>query len=124
MHKVLIADDHHEIRRLWAINLSVRGYQVVEAADGQECLTMIEEEKPDLILLDLAMPVLSGWAVLEALEHKSPNKRTPVILVTGWTDDEIQDGARKLGVIGTLTKPFGVDELLINVERALRGAGH
>ena len=124
MPKVLVADDHKEIRRLWAINLSARDYEVIEAADGQECLRMIEEGMPDVILLDLAMPVLSGWAVLEALNENSAAPRTPVVIVTGWVDDEIQDRARQLGAAHILIKPFGVDQLLRAVELALREVRH
>lgn len=67
MLKILIAEDHEELRNLWAINLSVRNFEVIEAADGQECLMLIQREHPDVVLLDLSMPVLSGWAVLEAI---------------------------------------------------------
>ena len=80
---------------------------------------MIEAEKPDIILLDLTMPVLSGWVVLEALNEKSIATRTPVIILTGWADDEIQERARRLGATGALIKPFGVEELLLSVELAL-----
>ena len=73
---MLIADDHPEIRRLWAANLSARNYGVVEAGDGVECLSMIEEETPDVILLDLGMPIMSGWEVLENLREK-PGATSP-----------------------------------------------
>ena len=120
MPKVLIADDQPDIRRICAINLSARSYQVIEAADGLECLRKIEEEKPDLILLDLTMPVLSGWEVLEALKRGSVVTGAPVIIVTGWADEEIERTSRQLGAVGTLVKPFGVDELILTVEKALR----
>ena len=124
MAKVLIAEDLAEIRRLWAVNPSARSYQVVEAADGRECLRMIEEENPDIILLDLGMPVLSGWAVLEALREESPRVHPPVIVLTGWADEAAQRRARRLGAVGTLVKPFGVEDLLLAIEVALREAGH
>lgn len=81
---------------------------------------MIEEEKPDLILLDLTMPVFSGWEVLEALKRRSVVTSAPVIIVTGWADEEIERTSRQLGAVGTLVKPFGVGELLLTVEMALR----
>ena len=121
MPKVLIADDQPEIRRLWAINLSARNYEVSEAADGRECLRMIVETEPDVILLDLSMPVLSGWDVLEALKDRSVVTQAPVIVVTGWPDKNIEALATQLGAVGTLIKPFGVDELLRSIEKALEG---
>ena len=124
MAKVLIADDQPDIRRLWAVNLSARSYEVVEAADGRQCLSMIAQENPDLILLDLSMPVLSGWAVLEAINRGSPPTSAPVIVLTGWADDEIQYRAQVLGATGALVKPFGVEELLSTIRLALRGVCH
>jgi len=123
MAKVLIADDHTEIRRLWAVNLEARHYVVVEASDGYECLRLIEEEDPDVILLDLGMPVLSGWAVLGALRDKSVQTSAPVIVVTGWTDEDVQEKARDLGAAAALIKPFGVGQLLDAIEVALSGSG-
>ena len=77
-------------------------------------------ENPDLILLDLSMPVLSGWEVLEALSRGSPPTSAPVIVLTGWANDEIQDRAQDLGATGALIKPFGIEELLFTVKLALR----
>ena len=87
---------------VWAINFSVRNYDVVEASDGHECLDKIETENPDVILLDLTMPGLSGWAVLEALKQKSLVSWAPVIVLTGWVDSEIHDKAGRLGAAGAL----------------------
>ena len=116
---MLIADDHSEIRRLWALNLSARGYEVVEATDGRECLTLILLEQPDVILLDLSMPVLSGWAVLRALQERSVVTLAPVIVLTGWADGEVQDRARRLCASCALIKPFGVELLLLKVQQAV-----
>ena len=123
MPKVLIADDQPEIRRICAINLSARKYEVIEAEDGNECLRKIEEEKPDLILLDLAMPVVSGWEVLEALNRGAVATSAPVVIVTGWADEDIEVQSRELGAVGVLVKPFGVDELLTTVAMALEEVG-
>ena len=119
MTKVLIADDHSEVRRLWALNLSARGYEVVEATDGKECLTLILQEQPDVILLDLSMPVLSGWAVLKAIKDRSVVTSAPVIVLTGWADGEVEDRARRLGASCALIKPFGVEPLLLNIQQAV-----
>ena len=121
MLKILIAEDHEELRNLWAINLSVRNFEVIEAADGQECLMLIQREHPDVVLLDLSMPVLSGWAVLEALQEFSALVRPLVIIVTGRADGETESKARQLGANRMLFKPFGIDRLLLAIDAALEG---
>ena len=123
MPKVLIVDDQPEIRRLWEVNLAARSYDVVVAGDGQECLDMVEAERPDIILLDLTMPVLSGWAVLEALRGSASIEHTAVIVLTGWADEEVHHRARQMGATGALVKPFGIDELLVTIELAAREVG-
>ena len=120
MSKVLIVDDQPEIRRLWQVNLAARSYDVVVAADGRGCLEKVESERPDIILLDLSMPVLSGWAVLEALKGSAAVKNTAVIVLTGWADEEVHRQARQMGATGALVKPFGIDELLVSMELAAR----
>ncbi len=120
LSKVLIVDDQPEIRRLWQVNLAARSYDVVVAADGRECLEKVESERPDIILLDLSMPVLSGWAVLEALKGSAAVKNTAVIVLTGWADEEVHRQARQMGATGALVKPFGIDELLVSMELAAR----
>ena len=104
MSKVLIVDDQPEIRRLWQVNLAARSYDVVVAADGRECLEKVESERPDIILLDLSMPVLSGWAVLEALKGSAAVKNTAVIVLTRWADEEVHRQARQMGATGALVK--------------------
>ena len=116
MPKILIADDDAQLRGLWAINLSARGYDVAQAVDGRECLALIESEGPDAILLDIGMPRLSGWEVLEDLRSRS--RSIPVILVTALDQMEVQERARQLGT-DVLYKPLGVDALLRAVERAV-----
>ncbi len=122
MPKVLIADDQPEIRRICAMNLAARKYEVIEAVDGNDCLSKIDEEKPDLILLDLAMPELSGWEVLEALNQGAVTTSAPVVIVTGWADEDIEAQSRALGAVGILVKPFGIDELLLTIDKALAEA--
>ena len=121
MLKILIAEDHEELRNLWAINLSVRNFEVIEAADGQECLMLIQREHPDVVLLDLSMPVLSGWAVLETIQEFSALVRPLVIIVTGRADGETESKARQLGANRMLFKPFGIDRLLLAIDAALEG---
>ncbi len=122
MPKVLIADDHREMRRLWAINLTVRGYQVIEASDGGEGLRMIRDQHPDVILLDLTMPVLSGWEVLQALRDKAIVTAAPVVVLTGWADKGARDRALELGASEALVKPLGIETLLKHLNRVMKGS--
>ena len=77
MPKVLVIDDEQGIRRLVRAGLTARGYEVVEAASGQEGLLLIEEQRPELILLDLGLPLMSGWAVLEEIQKRQDSKELP-----------------------------------------------
>ena len=77
MPKVLVIDDEQSVRRLARAGLTARGYEVIEAASGQEGLLLIEEQRPELILLDLGLPLMSGWAVLEAIQRRPDSKSLP-----------------------------------------------
>ena len=78
---ILVVDDALAIRATLAAIFSEEGFRVHEARDGSEALTRVEEEEPDLVLLDLVMPVLDGWQVLEALQ--STRKNLPVVILSG-----------------------------------------
>jgi CheY-like chemotaxis protein len=114
--KVLIVEDDPDLRRLYAIGLNQRGYQVRLAANGAEALVRLEEEKPDIILLDLLMPVMSGWEVLERL---NPHDRDciPVVVISGQTPAADQPAHECIA--GWLSKPVALDELASSIERAL-----
>ena len=90
MPKVLVIDDEQGIRRLVRAGLTARGYEVVEAASGQEGLLLIEEQRPELILLDLGLPLMSGWAVLEEIQKRQDSKEFAVLIITSSTDQDIE----------------------------------
>ncbi len=119
MTKVLVIDDERNLRKLVKVNLSARGYQVLVAPDGEKGLKLAELECPDLILLDLMLPGMSGWDVLTALKTNQQLQETPVIIMTALARKSDEDKACSMGAVGYLVKPFGVDELMRQVELAI-----
>lgn len=114
--KVLIVEDDPDVRRLYAIGLNQRGYQVKLAANGAEALVRLQEEKPDVILLDLMMPVMSGWDVLERLSQED-REGIPVIVISGQSSPpETIDHSC---ICGWLNKPVAMEELAASIERAV-----
>ena len=109
-HRVLIADDNPDILILLRTNLRAAGYESIEAGNGQIALEQIEQEKPDIVLLDLMMPVLDGWGVLEALQGRSD--APPVIVVSASDSSANVERARELGVAAYVTKPFNLPALV------------
>jgi CheY-like chemotaxis protein len=87
MPKVLIVEDEQSIRSMLHIALEKGGMQVVEAANGQEALTLVFQEKPNVILLDVIMPKMHGIDMLNALQADAWGKKVPVILLTNYADD-------------------------------------
>jgi len=115
--KVLAADDDPQLLRLVARNLQLEGYDVVAVSDGQQALEQIEASAPDLILLDVMMPKLDGFAVLERVREFST---VPAIILTARGQDQDKVRGLDLGADDYLTKPFSVDELLARVRSVLR----
>ena len=114
---VLIVEDDRNIAELLQMYLEKEGYGVLVANDGGEGLNMFHSEKPDLVLLDVMMPVMDGYEVCRAIRAES---KTPVIMLTakGETDDKV-DGL-KAGADDYITKPFQMREVLARIEAVLR----
>jgi len=117
MSCVLVVDDESDIRGLVQELLQRAGYDVVEAADGNEGLKRFHAEKPDLVILDVQMPGLDGWGVLERIRELS---EVPVIMLTARTDELDKVRGLRAGADDYVTKPFGRQELLARVEAHLR----
>jgi CheY-like chemotaxis protein len=108
---VLIVEDNADLRRLYAIGLNQRGYEVKLAANGAEAIDRIESDRPDVIILDLVMPIMDGWEVIERIAPPagSSDRDIPVIVVSGFA----RPGDRPLPeqVVGWLSKPATIDEV-------------
>ena len=123
MATVLVVDDEADIVLLGRLNLEMDGYHVVTAGDGIEALALVESERPDVVVLDLMMPGLDGWGVLERLKtHPDEDVRTiPVLLLTALSGpmDRVRGGIE--GAVRYLVKPFDPDDLRRAVSEALEG---
>ena len=119
MTKVLVIDDEAPIRLLCRVNLEAEGMEVLEAADGPTGLQMAKDESPDVVLLDVMMPVLDGWRVAEQLLLERSTSGIPIIFLTARA--EFRDRARGLDIGGVdyVTKPFNPLELAPLVEGLL-----
>jgi DNA-binding response OmpR family regulator len=114
---VVAADDDPQLLRLVTRNLQLDGYEVVAASDGQQALERIEEKLPDIIILDVMMPKLDGFAVTERVREFSA---VPIIIVTARGQDQDKIRGLDLGADDYLTPPFSVEELLARVRAVLR----
>ena len=114
---VLVVEDDRNIAELLQMYLEKEGYTVTVAADGGQGLSAFRAGKPDLVLLDVMMPVMDGWAVCRAIRAESS---TPVIMLTakGETDDKV--AGLKQGADDYITKPFEMKEVLARIEAVLR----
>lgn len=104
MKKILIADDESSLRFLLRKTLEGNGFDILEAANGKQALTLAEKEIPDLIILDVVMPDLYGSEVCERLRKQTKTSRIPVIIITGNLYSEEQ--AKESGADYYMTKPF------------------
>lgn len=114
--KVLIVDDNPSVLALLRANLRASGFATAEAPNGQVALEKIELEQPDLILLDLMLPVIDGWAVLERLKDRKD--LPPVVVISAVDSPADIERAQQLGVTSYLTKPLdlvGLVELVQSV---------
>jgi len=115
--KILTCDDEKHIVRLIQVNLERQGYEVITAYNGVECLEKVQEDRPDLIVLDVMMPEMSGFEVLEKLKSNPDTETIPVIMLTARAQDVDVLRGWQSGVECYLTKPFNPMELIAFVKR-------
>lgn len=115
--KILAVDDEKHIVRLVQVNLERAGYTVVTANDGKEALEKVASENPDLVVLDVMMPYMDGFEVLQNLRRNSATRDIPVIMLTAKAQDADVFKGWQSGVDCYLTKPFNPMELLSFVKR-------
>jgi len=117
--RILVVDDEKPLREFVARNLSVRGYEVLKAANGIEALAIFQTHPLDLIILDLMMPHMDGLELTQRIRRTST---VPIIVLSALDEERDKVTALDLGADDYLTKPFGVDELLARVRGLLRRA--
>lgn len=104
--RVLVVDDEPDVLLLCRVNLEFEGYEVSTAPDGEAGLEACRELKPDVVLLDVMMPKMDGWQVLEAIKADEELKHIPVVMLTAKVQDEDQIRGWSAGAAEYITKPF------------------
>lgn len=118
-HTILVADDEPEVVDLVRIILESEGYRVLDASNGLKALNQIRDHHPDLILMDMRMPEMTGLGVLSALAKDPETRSVPVVMLSVVVTDPDVRMALDQGAIAYLSKPFEVRELLWMVDRVL-----
>jgi two-component system alkaline phosphatase synthesis response regulator PhoP len=123
MAKILIAEDERDIRDLITFTLTFGGYQVVAAANGEEALEKAREEIPDLILMDVRMPKMTGYEACQEMKQDDRIKHIPVVFLSAkGQDSEVATGL-DVGAVEYILKPFSPDELTARVKELLQKYG-
>ena len=118
MKKILIVDDSPNNLELLAVVLEF-DYSVVQAENGQKALDVAWAESPDLILMDLSMPIMDGWGALKGLRADERTRETPVLAVTAHALKGDREKAIKAGFDDYVTKPIAADQLMILLDKIL-----
>jgi CheY-like chemotaxis protein len=119
---VLVTDDDEDLRLLCRLHLEKGGFRVTQAATGLQALDVARDDRPDLILLDLMMPVMDGWECLAALKADAGLRDIPVFVITGKNLREDQDRAFASGAEAFIAKPFQGSELVASIRERLAAA--
>ncbi len=122
-HRILVVDDEPDITALVAYHLAKAGYRVSTAANGPDALKAAREERPDIVILDVMLPGISGYDVLDELRRREETKEVGVILLTARREEPDRIRGLTLGADDYLTKPFSPHELALRVSALLRRLG-
>ena len=120
--RILVADDDPVILRLIEINLSLEGFDVQLANGGQEAIDKAGAEHPDLILLDVMMPGITGWEAARRLKEDPKTADIPIVFLSARTQDEDRRRGEELGVAAYVTKPFDPGQLVSTIREHVRGS--
>ena len=119
---VLVVDDEPQVAWMLQFSLEAEGYRTFTARDGRAALEAVREHRPHLMLLDIMMPIMDGWGVLEQLNRMPEADRPRVIVVSARTSARDRDRAQELGANAFVSKPFDIDHMLQTVA-SLLGSG-
>ncbi|MEK6647802.1 MAG: response regulator transcription factor [Actinomycetota bacterium] len=115
---IMIVDDEVGVRDLLSDAMSLSGFETLEAKDGMTALTLMRQHKPDLLIIDINMPIMDGFDLLERM--RANNNDTPVIMLTAREDRADVSRGLRLGADDYVTKPFGLEELTLRVQAILK----
>jgi excisionase family DNA binding protein len=116
---VLIVDDDERLREYVRVNLEMEGYTVHEAGSAEEGMKVLDELRPDLVLLDVMMPKVDGWEMLQLMHERHGVGSIPVVMFSGKVDEAVADEAAERGAQGFIGKPFDPQELITQTKRLL-----
>lgn len=116
---VLFVDDIPDERAIYQTMLAHLGYRVLAAADGREFLRLLRAHRPDLVIVDLSMPRISGWSLIEEIRGSAALAETPVVVLTGWAAEANRDRAKALGVAAYFEKPTDPAEVAREICRLI-----
>ena len=120
MAKILVVDDEPDTVDLVKLVLETEGYQTSVAYNGEEALEMIKIDKPDLVLLDIMMPKMDGWAIRKKIIDNEETRDIPIVMLTAKAQPiDKMIGLHVVGVTDYITKPFGRQELIDSVKKAI-----
>lgn len=123
MSRILVAEDDAYIFRMLEFRLNSLGHEIIRAVDGAEALEFVARENPDLVLLDVMMPILDGFQVLRRLKSNDETKGIPVIMLTAKGQEKDIVFGIETGAVDYVTKPFSFAELIARINRALSPSG-
>ena len=116
---VLIVDDYPDAREMYSEYLQYSGFDVIEAENGMEALTKAAEKAPDIILMDLSLPVMDGWEATRRLKADDRTASIPVVALTGHALAGISEGAKRAGCDAFVTKPCLPEDLVKEIRKLL-----
>jgi excisionase family DNA binding protein len=116
---VLIVDDDERLREYVRVNLEMEGYTVHEAGSAEEGMKVLDELRPDLVLLDVMMPKVDGWEMLQLMHERHGVGSIPVVMFSGKVDEAVADEAAERGAQGFIGKPFDPQELITQTKQLL-----
>jgi CheY-like chemotaxis protein len=116
---VLVVDDFADNREMYSEYLSFSGYEVIEARNGKEAIDAAQQRLPDIIIMDLSLPVMDGWEATRRLKADDRTRRIPVVALTGHALAGHSKGAKEAGCDSFLAKPCLPDQLVAEIRRML-----
>ena len=123
MAHILVAEDERDIRELINFTLSFAGHEVTQATDGAHAVELLQELRPDLIMMDVRMPRMTGYEACRQIKSMDEVKDIPFVFLTAKGQDEEVTTGKELGALAYILKPFAPDELTQQIAEILQQAG-
>jgi len=117
--RVLLVDDYPDAREMYAEYLDFSGFEVIEASNGMEALQRAADAQPDIVLMDLSLPVMDGWEATRRLKADKRTEHIPVVALTGHALAGISEGAKRAGCDAFVTKPCLPEDLVKEIRKVL-----